>query len=107
MIGASLSAEVKTILIEQGYYVINVIAASEAGVSDLVACTPCGRFIALEIKGKGDDLKPLQIDKLNKVNACNGIGLEIRSIANLAILRTHLRAGTSPPALTGIKQVIL
>lgn len=82
MTGAKLSSKVIQLLEERGYIVTNVIAAGKAGTSDLIACIN-GRYTALEIKGKGDTLKPLQADKLNKVIKAGGIGVVVRSLEDV------------------------
>lgn len=82
MTGAKLSQASIKVLEERGYIVTNVIAAGKAGVSDLIACIH-GRYTALEVKGEGDTLKPLQADKLNKTIKAGGIGVVVRSLADV------------------------
>lgn len=104
MTGAELSAKVMAYLEDRNCYVTNIIASSKAGTSDLIACIN-GRYVALEIKGKGDTLKPLQAQKLKSVIAAGGIGMEVRSI-NDAILAYNLAqtGQPCPPINAQLKQ---
>ena len=60
MTGSKLQGKVIKELESRGYLVVNVTAATKNGVSDLICCSSKGKFLALEIKGDGDTLKPLQ-----------------------------------------------
>jgi hypothetical protein len=64
---------------KHGAVVTNVIASSKAGTSDLIACIN-GRYVALEIKGRGDTLKPMQAEKLKQVIRAGGIGMVVKSL---------------------------
>jgi len=50
------------------------------GISDILACSPDGKFVAVELKCGKDILKPEQEMFLQNVNSKNGIGLVIRNI---------------------------
>lgn len=71
--GSKLSQDAVKLLEKVGT-VINVIVAGESGASDLVACIK-GRYVAIEIKGKGDYLKTLQSGHLAKVYQAGGIAI--------------------------------
>ena len=73
-----------------GWYVVRVIAASKAGVSDLVCCSPEGRFITIEIKFGGNKLTKLQEYNMDEVIKRNGMAYIVRNIeVVLAIISIH------------------
>ena len=54
-----------------GAYVIKVVRANRSGVPDIIACSPSGRFYAIEVKAKGKKktvtkLQQWHIDMINK-----------------------------------------
>lgn len=56
----------------KGFYVIKIITAGKAGEPDLVACSPVGGFLAIEVKTEKGKLAPLQAEKLKRIQACGG-----------------------------------
>ena len=71
MNGQQLTAEVIADIEASGGKAINLIAASKAGNADIVACYK-GKYIELEIKGRGDTEKPHQALKLNEAIEAGG-----------------------------------
>ena len=68
--------------IELGLPVDSVVAykievANERGVPDILMCVN-GRFIAIEVKGDGDKLSPIQRVQLNRINVAGGSGWTVR-----------------------------
>ena len=57
----------------RNYYVIKIMVASKAGVPDIIACSPTGRFIAIEVKCPGELLSKLQEVNIRKIRKCQGI----------------------------------
>ena len=57
-----------------GYHTVKVITATKRGVPDIIACSPAGRFTAIEVKaaGKLRDLSPLQAFNLGEINKRGG-----------------------------------
>jgi len=56
-----------------GFVAVRIVAASKAGVSDIVACTPKGAFLAVEVKREdGGKVSPLQQRFLQSVTAATG-----------------------------------
>jgi hypothetical protein len=51
------------------------LAFGEKGISDIIACSPNGRFIAIECKKKGNKPSPDQLEFLDRVHRNNGIGI--------------------------------
>lgn len=56
------------------------IPSHQKGVSDLICCTPKGKFVAIEVKRPGN--KPTQLQKqfLQNVNKIGGLGLWATSV---------------------------
>lgn len=69
----------------QGYYCIKVLTASKRGVPDIIACSPDGRFVAIEVKlpGMRHTVTPLQRYNLDKIGTLNGISLVATSVVEL------------------------
>lgn len=73
---------------EYGAYIVKVISASRSGVGDILACIK-GLFYLFEIKDKGDTIKPLQKENINRVREAGGKGYEIHSTERLrSVLNT-------------------
>jgi len=53
------------------------------GVSDIIGLLPGGRFLAVEVKWRSGALRPHQEDFLKAVNEAGGLGVVVRSIAEL------------------------
>lgn len=96
MNGAKLTTLVMRYLQEVDAVSINLIAASKAGYADVIACYR-GRFLALEIKGKGDTEKPAQAQKLNDVIEAGGYGKFIYSMQDLHDLLNLVDDGIECP----------
>jgi RecB family endonuclease NucS len=69
-------------LIKQGYSVFKTVACNRRGISDIIACSPQGRFTAIEVKAKGklSTVSPLQQKYIDEVNAHNGIAFAADSL---------------------------
>ena len=52
----------------------------EKGISDIIACSPKGTFVAIEVKKKGGKTSPEQLDFLARVKACGGIAILAHSL---------------------------
>lgn len=48
---------------------------SEKGISDIIACSVQGRFVAIEVKKPGGKASEDQLDFLKRVRANGGIGI--------------------------------
>lgn len=47
----------------------------DKGIADLIACSPKGRFVAIEVKKPGGKPSPDQLAFLDNVRSCGGIGI--------------------------------
>ena len=70
-----LQKKIQDYLKERGYVVVKVITANINGVSDILACSPEGRFTAIEVKRPGllRNVTKLQQVFIDRVNAAGGI----------------------------------
>ena len=57
----------------------NIVAASVRGVPDVLACVR-GRFVAVEVKGRGDTLKPIQAAQIERIKAAGGRAFVVESV---------------------------
>ena len=62
---------------------IRAIRAGMAGSSDIIACSPDGRFFAIECKSKNGRLTESQKEFLQKVSELGGVALVVRNIDEL------------------------
>lgn len=80
----------------RNFYVVKTMVTNRAGVPDILACSPEGRFVAIEVKRPGGVLSKLQEVHLRKIHERQGISfvahsLEevLRELKDRAILSTH------------------
>lgn len=57
----------------------------ERGVSDIIACSPKGRFWAIEVKRKGGRPTPDQIEFLGRIIAAGGKGILAHSLDDIMV----------------------
>lgn len=84
--GAAREASVQRAIIKalqtRGCYVVKVLAASRAGVPDLLVCAPGGRFLALEVKAPKGRVSPRQEVELGMARAAGATAAVVRSVAD-------------------------
>jgi Holliday junction resolvase-like predicted endonuclease len=70
-----LQKKMIAVLKEEGYSVFKTIQCNRRGISDIIACSPTGRFTAIEVKapGKLRTLSPLQKIYIDEVNSRGGL----------------------------------
>jgi Holliday junction resolvase len=61
-------------LTKNGFYSIKVVVATKSGVTDIIACSPHGKFIAIEVKVGYNKPSKLQLYNIDQVNQREGIG---------------------------------
>lgn len=75
-------------------FVRSVIRCGEdddRGVSDLIGCTRFGKFIAIEVKRKGESATPEQIGFLRQIESSGGLALVAYSLDDvIARFNKHL-----------------
>jgi hypothetical protein len=72
----------------EDFYVVKVVQASKRGVPDIIACSPDGRFIAIEVKapGKLSGVTPLQDFNLAEIRRHGGIAMAADSLLDVKAL---------------------
>jgi hypothetical protein len=65
---------------------VKVLVANKSGVPDIIGCTPCGRFFAIEVKVGNNKLSKLQEYKLKSIEACGGLAIAAWSLAEVKII---------------------
>lgn len=66
---SKLQTKIIKLLKANGYWTLKVVVANRAGIPDIVACSPEGLFIAIEVKSgdnKPSKLQQYNIDCINK-----------------------------------------
>lgn len=57
-----------------GFYARKIIRANKNGTPDILGCTPCGKFFAIEVKYGHNTTDELQKYNLQLINQRKGIG---------------------------------
>ena len=80
---SKLQTKISKYLKQEGYYSIKTILCNRNGVPDIIACSPTGQFVALEVKfGKGrpSKLQEWNIAEIKKVGGKAGIVWSIEDV---------------------------
>lgn len=80
---SKLQTKILKYLKQEGYYSIKTILCNRNGVPDIIACSPTGQFVALEVKfGKGrpSKLQEWNIAEIKKVGGKAGIVWSIEDV---------------------------
>lgn len=93
---AKIQSEILDFLTSKGFLVVKFSNGAHAvrggfirtrkqdvGVSDIIGCTPDGRFFACEVKKPGGKPSLAQLDFIEKVKQKGGIGMVVESLAQL------------------------
>lgn len=70
---ARLQTKILEWLKANGFYAIKTIVCNVNGVADILACSPKGRFVAVEVKYGDNKASKLQLFNINQVNDRGGI----------------------------------
>lgn len=58
-----------------GYWVVKVIVANRSGIPDIIACSPQGLFVAIEVKYGSNKASPLQEYNIAEITKRKGLAL--------------------------------
>ena len=85
MLEKYITKKIRAYLRDMGYIVIKVAGGQfqSPGISDIIACSPDGRFIAVEVKQPGKQPTPLQLEFLLNVHANKGFAICVHSLDEL------------------------
>ena len=72
---AKLQAKIIKWLEDNGYYVVKTIVSNKKGVPDILACSPTGRFVAIEVKFGANKASMLQEYNLKRISQLNGTAI--------------------------------
>ena len=88
MLEKYITKKIRAYLRDLGYIVIKVAGGQfqSPGISDIIACSPEGRFIAIEVKQPGKQPTPLQIEFLLQVYTHKGFAACVTSLEELKTL---------------------
>lgn len=70
---SKLQTKILEWLKQNGFWCIKVIVSSHAGTMDIIACSPKGRFVGVEVKYGANKPSALQSYHIKEVVARNGI----------------------------------
>ncbi len=62
-------------LTKQGYYTVKTIVSNKKGVPDILACSPNGRFVAIEVKFGKNKASKLQEYNVKLINERKGVAI--------------------------------
>lgn len=71
---AKLQAKILKWLKANGFYAIKTVVCNVNGVSDILSCSPKGRFVSIEVKYGSNGPSKLQEYNIAQVNQRGGIG---------------------------------
>jgi len=76
---STLQTKIIKYLEDKGFYVRKIITANKSGTPDLLACSPNGGFIGIEVKapGKLNNVSKLQEYNLQEIGKRGGVALLI------------------------------
>lgn len=58
-----------------GFYSVKTIVSNKKGVPDILACSPTGRFIAIEVKYGTNKASKLQDYNIKQIRECGGFAI--------------------------------
>lgn len=60
---------------KMGYLTVKVVIANKSGIADIIACSPTGRYIEIEVKFGTNKLSALQEYRLAEVKKRGGVSI--------------------------------
>ena len=81
-----VQAKILKWLHDQGYWTVKTVVSNRKGIPDILACSPEGRFIAIEVKaakGKPTKLQEWNIEELKKRKAIAMIAYSLEDVIAL------------------------
>lgn len=70
-------------LTAQGFYTVKTIVSNKKGVPDILACSPGGRFVAIEVKYGANKASKLQEYNIQQIKDRNGFAIVCWNLENL------------------------
>lgn len=72
-------------LAKNNFYTVKTIVSNKKGVPDILACSPKGRFVAIEVKYGSNKASKLQDYNIEQIKARNGFGIVCWDLETLII----------------------
>ena len=76
----------------EGYYSVKTVVSNRKGVPDILACSPCGRFIAIEVKFGSNKASKLQEWNISEINKRNGIAIVAYTLDEVKACLSELKS---------------
>lgn len=95
---AKLQAKIIKWLEDNGYYVVKTIVSNKKGVPDILACSPKGRFVAIEVKFGVNKASMLQEYNLKRIRERGGISILAYDLATVIAHLSLVDATSVPPS---------
>lgn len=83
MLESKLQKDALALLEELDYYAVKIISCNRAGWMDIIACSPIGLFVGIELKRKGNTPSDLQKVHIQEVKARGGIAFVAWSLDDI------------------------
>lgn len=77
---SAIQTKILNWLKDNGYYTVKTIICSKNGVPDILACSPTGQFVAIEVKTEKGKTSKLQDYNLECIAKNSGIAIVARSL---------------------------
>lgn len=68
---------------KMGYLTVKVVLANKSGIADIIACSPTGRYVEIEVKFGANKLSALQEHRLAEVNKRGGVSIAAWSLEDV------------------------
>ena len=76
----AIQAKILKWLAKEGYWTMKAVVSNKKGVPDILACSPSGRFVAIEVKAGKGKASRLQEHHLSEIRKAGGIALLVWSL---------------------------
>ena len=80
-----LQAKILKWLQDNGFYVVKTIVSNKKGIPDILACTPAGAFLAIEVKFGKNKASKLQEYNIQQIKDRGGYALVCWSLEELLL----------------------
>ena len=80
---AKLQKKILDYLKAEGYYTVKTIVSNKKGVPDIIACSPTGKFLAIEVKYGNNKPTKLQEYNIQQIKERGGKALVCWSLDTL------------------------
>lgn len=79
----AIQAKILKWLAKEGYWTMKAVVSNKKGVPDILACSPTGQFVAIEVKAAKGKASKLQEYHLNEIRKTGGIAILAYSLEDV------------------------